>query len=126
MYRPLKFYSNEFIKNINDRAQEIISFLYPPMTMYQENGYIYIDLDMPGFKKDNISVTLEKSYVVINASREINKGGTVFENQRPSKVFKRIQLPGEPDKNADVSAKYEDGVLHLSIPAKDVKSIKVE
>ena len=126
MYRPLKFYSNEFIKNINERAQEIMSFLYPPMTMYQESGYIYIDLDMPGFNKNDISITLEKSYIVINATREIKKSGTVFENQRPSKVFKRIQLPAEPDKNAEVTARYEDGVLHLSIPAKDIKSIKVE
>jgi HSP20 family protein len=126
MYRPLKYYSDELMKNINNRAKEIMSFMYPPVTMYEDNGYIGIDADLPGFNRDNIKVTIEKNAIVIRAEREIKPEGTVFENQRPDKVFKRMALPLEVDTEQDFSAKYNDGVLSLKIPVKNVKTVKIE
>ncbi|AGO61268.1 archaeal heat shock protein Hsp14 [Ferroplasma acidarmanus] len=126
MYRPLKYYSDEFMKNINNRAKEIMTFMYPPVTMYEDNGYIGIEADLPGFARDDIKVTLEKNAIVIRADREIKPEGTVFENQRPEKVFKRMSLPMEVDTEQDFSAKYNDGVLSLKIPVKNVKTVKIE
>ena len=126
MYRPLKYYSDEFMKNINNRAKEIMTFMYPPVTMYEDNGYIGIEADLPGFAREDIKVTLEKNAIVIRAEREIKPEGTVFENQRPEKVFKRMSLPMEVDTEQDFSAKYNDGVLSLKIPVKNVKTVKIE
>lgn len=126
MYRPLKYYSDEFMKNINNRAKEIMTFMYPPVTMYEDNGYIGIEADLPGFAREDIKVTLEKNAIVIRAEREIRPEGTVFENQRPEKVFKRMSLPMEVDTEQDFSAKYNDGVLSLKIPVKNVKTVKIE
>ncbi|WP_337859906.1 archaeal heat shock protein Hsp14 [Ferroplasma sp.] len=126
MYRPLKYYSDEVMKNMNNRAKEIMSFMYPPVTMYEDNGYIGIEADLPGFARDDIKVTLEKNAIVIRAEREIKPEGTVFENQRPDKVFKRMALPLEVDTEQDFVAKYNDGVLSLKIPVKNVKTVKIE
>ncbi|ARD84221.1 archaeal heat shock protein Hsp14 [Ferroplasma acidiphilum] len=126
MYRPLKYYSDEFMKNINNRAKEIMTFMYPPVTMYEDNGYIGIEADLPGFSREDIKVTLEKNAIVIRAEREIKPEGTVFENQRPEKVFKRMSLPMEVDTEQEFSAKYNDGVLSLKIPVKNVKTVKIE
>ncbi|EQB71751.1 MAG: hsp 20 family small heat shock protein [Ferroplasma sp. Type II] len=126
MYRPLKYYSDEFIKNINNRAKEIMTFMYPPVTVYEDNGYIGIEADLPGFDRNDIKVTLEKNAIVIRAEREIKPEGTVFENQRPEKVFKRMSLPMEVDTEQDFSAKYTDGVLSLKIPVKNVKTVRIE
>ena len=126
MYRPLKYYSDEFMKNINNRAKEIMTFMYPPVTMYEDNGYIGIEADLPGFSREDIKVTLEKNAIVIRAEREIKPEGTVFENQRPEKVFKRMSLPMEVDTEQDFTAKYDNGVLSLKIPVKNVKTVKIE
>ncbi len=126
MYRPLKYYSDEFMKNINNRAREIMSYMYPAVTMYEDNGYIGIEADLPGFDRNNIKVTLEKNAIVIRADREIKPEGTVFENQRPDKVFKRMSLPLEVDREQDFTARYTDGVLSLRIPVKNVKTVKIE
>jgi HSP20 family molecular chaperone IbpA len=126
MYRPLKYYSDEFMKNINNRAKEIMTFMYPPVTVYEDNGYMGIEADLPGFDRNDIKVTLEKNAIVIRAEREIKPEGTVFENQRPEKVFKRMSLPMEVDTEQDFSAKYNDGVLSLKIPVKNVKTVRIE
>ncbi len=126
MYRPLKYYSDEFIKNINNRAKEIMTYMYPPVTVYEDNGYIGIEADLPGFDRNDIKVTLEKNAIVIRAEREIKPEGTVFENQRPEKVFKRMSLPMEVDTEQEFSAKYTDGVLSLKIPVKNVKTVRIE
>ena len=126
MYRPLKYYSDEFIKNINNRAKEIMTFMYPPVTVYEDNGYIGIEADLPGFDRNDIKVTLEKNAIVIRAEREIKPEGTVFENQRPEKVFKRMSLPMEVDTEQEFSAKYTDGVLSLKIPVTNVKTVRIE
>ncbi len=126
MYRPLKFYSDEFIKNVNNRAKEIMTFMYPPITMYEDNGEITIEADLPGFSKDKIKVTVESNAVVIRAEREIKPEGNVLENQRPERIFKRIALPLEIDNEVDYTATYTDGVLTLKIPVKNVKTVKIE
>ncbi len=126
MYRPLKFYSEEFVKNVNNRAKEIMTFMYPPITMYEDNGEITIEADLPGFNKDKIKVTVESNAVIIRAEREIKPEGNVFENQRPERIFKRIALPLEIDNDANYTATYTDGLLTLKIPVKNVKTVKIE
>ncbi len=127
MFNPLKYYTGEAIKNLNDKAKEILSFMYPPVTIYEEGGDIVIDADLPGFDKKDVKVRAEKDAVTIEASRKIEpKTGTLISNQRPEKIFKRIKIPYETDTSTDLSAKYQNGILTIRIPAKGFKTIKVE
>ena len=75
MDAPLKFYADEFMKGVGNRVKEVMSFVYPPVTMYEESGEIVIEADLPGFKKDNIRVVLEKNALSISARRELNRSG---------------------------------------------------
>ncbi|MCL4445201.1 MAG: Hsp20/alpha crystallin family protein [Candidatus Thermoplasmatota archaeon] len=126
MDAPLKFYADEFMKGVGNRVKEVMSFVYPPVTMYEESGEIVIEADLPGFKKDNIRVVLEKNALSISARRELNKSGMTYMDQRPESVHKRISLPLEIDYAVDYTAKYEEGVLTIKIPVKGIKTVKVE
>ncbi len=126
MYSPLKFYAQEMLKNIGDRGKEILSFIYPPITMYESGTDIIIEADMPGFEKKEIDVRMDKNAVLINASRKKEEAGTTFIDQRPEKISKRIRLPYEVDEGAEITAKYQNGVLTLTIPAKGLRAVKVE
>ncbi len=126
MYNPLRYFTGEVAKNLSDRAKEIMTFLYPPVTMYEESGAIVIEADLPGFDKKDITVRLEKDSLTISAEREPTAKGVVYMDQRPDRFMKRIKLPVEVDQDVNYSAKYTNGVLVIRIPAKGVKTIKVE
>ena len=126
MEAPLRFYADEFVKGIENRVKEVMSFVYPPVTMYEESGEIVIEADLPGFKKENIRVVLEKNALTISANRQLNRSGMTYLDQRPERVHKRITLPLEIDYAVDYTARYEDGVLTVSIPVKGIKTVKVE
>lgn len=128
MFNPLKYYTREALKNLNDRAREILSYIYPPITMYEEGGEIFIEADLPGFDKKDIKVRSEKDCITIQATRKIEtKSGTMITNQRPENVFKRVRIPYEMEQAAELmTAKYANGILTIKLPAKGFKSVKVE
>lgn len=85
-----------------------------------ENSY-ELDVDLPGFKKDEISVDLKSGYLSISAAKgldkdEKDKEGKYIRQERYAGVMNRSFYVGEGVKPADVSAKYEDGILKISLP----------
>ena len=79
-----------------------------------------VDVDLPGFKKDEISVELEDGYLTIRAAKgldkdEKDKKGKYIRQERYAGACSRSFYVGDV-KAEDVSAKYEDGILKLSMP----------
>ncbi|MHB1492759.1 MAG: archaeal heat shock protein Hsp14 [Thermoplasmataceae archaeon] len=126
LYGPVKYFTDEMMKNVNDRAKEILTYLYPAITMYEENGEIVIEADLPGFDKKDIKVSAHKHSVEISATRKEVERDHVILDQRPLKILKHVHLPTEVDENSQLSAKYQNGVLTVKIPAKGIKSVKIE
>ena len=126
MYGPLRYFTSEMVKNLGDRAKEVMTFMYPPVTVYEEGGELVVEADLPGFDKKDVKVRLERDALSISATRKLETKGTVFMDQMPEEVSKRIKLPMEVDQDAAFSAKYLNGVLTIKIPVKGSRSIKVE
>ncbi len=91
-----------------------------------ENDY-EIEMDLPGFKKDQINVKLEDGYMTISASKahdeKKEKHGKVIRQERYSGSMQRSFFVGEQVKTEDVKARFEDGVLKLCIPKKELKAL---
>ena len=86
-----------------------------------------MDIDLPGFKKDEISVELEDGYITISASKgldkdEKDKKGNYIRQERYAGALSRSFFVGDSVANEDVKAKYENGILKLSIPKKPEKA----
>ena len=84
-----------------------------------ENTY-EVDVDLPGFKKDEITVDLKDGYLTISAAKgldkdEKDKEGRYIRQERYAGACSRSFYVGDV-KPEDVSAKYEDGILKLSMP----------
>ena len=92
-----------------------------------ENHY-EVEIDLPGFKKDEIKLELNEGYLTITASKgvdeeEKNKQGRIVRQERYSGVMQRTYYVGEQMTSEDIKARYEDGVLKLEIPKKETGKI---
>ena len=80
-----------------------------------------VDVDLPGFKKDEITVDLKNGYLTIGASKGLDRdqsdeNGKYIRRERYAGVCSRSFYVGENVRPEDISAKYEDGILRLSVP----------
>ena len=91
-----------------------------------ENAY-EVDVDLPGFKKDEISVELKDGYLTVQASKGLDKDqknqeGKYIRQERYAGSCSRSFYVGEVEPG-QVSAKYEDGILKLSLPKLEKKEL---
>ena len=89
----------------------------------KDNSY-ELDIDLPGFKKDEIQAQISDGYLTISASKGLDKDqqddkGRYIRRERYSGQCSRSFYVGEGITEKDVTAKFEDGILKLSIPKKD-------
>ena len=80
-----------------------------------------LDVDLPGFKKDEIHVDMKDGYLTIGASKGLDKdqqdeNGKYIRRERYAGVCSRSFFVGDAIRPEDISAKYEDGILRLSVP----------
>ena len=89
--------------------------------IHDKDGNYELDIDLPGFKKDEISLTLDNGYLVVGACKSVNEEekddkGKLLRKERYSGAMQRSFYVGEGIDENDVRAKFEDGVLKLSFP----------
>ena len=92
-----------------------------------DNSY-ELDIDLPGFKKDELQLHLQDGYLTISAAKgldkdEKDKEGHYIRRERYAGQCSRSFYVGENITEEDVHAKYEDGILRLSIPKKDAPKL---
>ena len=95
----------------------------------EHDGGYELDIDLPGFKKDEISVELSNGYLTISAAKgldkdEQDKKGKYIRKERYAGAMQRSFYVGDAVAQEDVTAKFEDGILKLSIPKKEAKAIE--
>ena len=92
-----------------------------------DNGY-EVDIDLPGFKKDEIKLTLEDGYLSVSAAKGLDKEkkdrkGRLIRQERYSGAMQRSFYVGDNLKEEDVKARFEDGVLKLEVPKKEPEKL---
>ena len=80
-----------------------------------------LDVDLRGFKKDEISVDLKNGYLTIGASKGLDRdqkdeNGKYIRRERYAGVCSRSFYVGSSVRPEQIGAKYEDGILKLSVP----------
>ena len=93
-----------------------------------DKGY-RIDMDLPGYAKDDVQAELKDGYMTITAehntqNEEKNTEGKVIRRERYSGSMQRSFYVGEDFTPQDIEAKFEDGILKIDLPKKEVKQIE--
>ena len=121
----------EMMKEIGNKSREFYEFVLPPIDMHLTDENLKVLIDIPGFVKEDIKLTLCGNILSIKAKKIMNEedSKTLISNQRPSMINKKIRLPIEIKEGEEKieSAKYENGVLVLVVPVtKKSKNITIE
>ncbi len=98
------------------------------MDVNEKDDHYDVEIDLPGFKKEDISVELNDGYMTITASKGIeendeNKKGKVVRQERYAGTLSRTFYVGENVTSEEIHGKFEDGVLKLSIPKKETEKL---
>lgn len=91
------------------------------------NDHYEVAVDLPGFQKDEVNVELENGYLTISAAKGLDKDqkddeGHYIRQERYSGSCSRSFYVGDIQPE-DIHAKYEDGILKLTLPKADQKAI---
>ena len=94
----------------------------------ETEGTYELDVDLPGFTKDEVNVELKNGYLTIQAAKGLDKDqtdkkGKYIRQERCAGACSRTFYVGEGVEPEDVTAKFENGILQLSIPKKEHKQL---
>ena len=92
--------------------------------VHEHDDRYEVDVDLPGFKKEDISLDLDNGFLTITAAKGLDqdksdKAGKLIRQERWAGTMQRSFYVGRDITEADVTARFENGVLSLTIPKKD-------
>jgi HSP20 family protein len=126
----IHYAARELSREIGKRSREFYEFVMPAIDMYEEENGLIVKIDLPGFKRDEIKISIEEDILSIRAKRmepQDESLGTILYKQRPIQIDKRISLPIPIKEGEKVTgtAAYSDGVVTLRIPISRVGVIPI-
>ena len=110
------FFDDPFFKGIERPTQPL---MMKTDIREDENNYI-IDVDLPGFEKENINISLEDGYLTIHgmmdSSNKEEKKGKFLRRERYVGECSRSFYVGEDVKEEEIKASFKNGILTLDVP----------
>ena len=98
-------------------------FAFPAFSDFRE-------IDLPGFKKDEIQMQLENGYLTVSASKGLDKeekdkkNDRYIRRERFAGNVSRCFYVGENIKESDIHPKFENGILTFALPKADKKAVE--
>lgn len=94
----------------------------------EHDNHYEVIIDLPGFKKDEITIELKEGNLTVTAAKgldkdEKDKEGTLIRQERYSGMMQRSFYVGENVKHEEIKAKFENGVLTLEIPKEETPKL---
>ena len=87
-----------------------------------------VDIDLPGFKKDEVKVALKDGYLTVSAAKGLDKDdedkkGHYIRRERYAGACERSFYVGEEVTQEDIKGEYKHGILKLFVPKKEAKPV---
>lgn len=96
--------------------------------IYEKDGMYHVEMDIPGYKKDEISIECHKGTLSIKAKKEFKKdeheGKKYLRHERRFAAVERSFYLGDIDEDK-IKANYADGTLNITVPTKTEQSKKM-
>ncbi len=127
LQRQMNRLFDDFITPTTVRGQNGPSFV-PAAELDEKGDALYLKLEVPGMKPDDLSVEVTADSVSISGERKTERKteehGVTRSEFRYGRFERVIPLPARIQ-NTDVTAEYKDGILHLTLPKAEEEKNKV-
>ena len=102
---------------------------YMKTDVYEKDGYYHLDVELPGYDKSDINMTISDGNLVISAKHETSDEekdakGNLIRSERMFGSCSRSFYVGENIKAEDINATFNNGVLNIVLPSKEQKAIE--
>jgi HSP20 family protein len=99
-----------------------------PMDAWREGDSFQIEFDLPGVDVNSVDLDVERNVLTVKAERPLPEfEGEQLASERPRGIFSRQLILGDNLDTGQITASYQNGVLHLRIPvAEQAKPRKIE
>ena len=92
--------------------------------VHEHDDHYEVDIDLPGFSKDEIDLELKDGYLTVSAAKGVDKDktdqkGKVIRQERYAGAMQRSFYVGENLTEEDIKASFKNGVLSLNVAKKD-------
>ena len=99
--------------------------------VFEKDGYYNLDIELPGYKKEDVQMDLVDGYLNIKATHNLSNEekdakGNLIRSERRFGTCSRSFYVGENIKAEDVKAKFDNGILNIVMPSKEQKSIETK
>ena len=81
----------------------------------------HLEMELPGFKKENIHVELNEGYLTISAEKKAEQGGRFLRKERYEGMCERSFYVGDYLTEEDIKGQFRHGILTLTIPKQEAK-----
>ena len=125
---PFERFDRDFWGKKNPLYGKNVSRLMKTDVRETEKTY-ELDIDLPGFKKDEIQIELKDGYLTVSAEKgldkdEEDKKGKYIRKERYAGALSRTFYLGEEIREEEIKAKFENGILSVSIPKEEEKKVE--
>jgi HSP20 family protein len=114
---------DRFLQQVLVDPSRRVTSITMPMDAYRKEDHFLLQFDLPGVNPDSIELTVENNTLTVKAERKapaLSNGVEALIAERPHGIFTRQILLGDELDTTQVDARYDSGVLTLSIPVAEV------
>ena len=99
--------------------------------VHEKDGYYTLDIELPGYKKEDVNMEISNGYLTISAKHETtneekDEKGNLVRSERSFGSCSRSFYLGEAIKANDVKAKFDNGMLIVTVPSEKQKAIETK
>lgn len=120
---PRKFFLDDLF---DDFVPEVSRTNNMKCDIYEKDGNYVVEMDIPGFTKDDIDIDVEKGYLTITASKENetnDEGKNYIRRERSYGKFQRQFYMGDVNED-EINAEFTNGILKVMVPKKEEVNTK--
>ena len=104
---------------------------YMKTDVKEKDGNYLLEMDLPGYQKEDISLELKDGYLQVTAARnsaneEKDHQGNIIRQERFSGSCSRSFYVGDHTVESDIKASYENGELKITVPKYDTKQVETK
>ncbi|MEO5967019.1 MAG: Hsp20/alpha crystallin family protein [Ferruginibacter sp.] len=119
----MKDFLSEFPSTVSKTFREDVLH-FPPVNIKETPQAYLVDLSVPGYEKSDFKISLEENILTVSSEKKTEdikeEGNKTIKTEFSYKSFKRSFTIDEKIDAENISAKYENGILKLELPRKEV------